>query len=80
MNSDQTQTSNVATFKAAEYLVGDDRLDSTGRTEFYAALNTEEAVNRCLNAHRLHNGAAFVGPSGQIVYCGHLAYAVLQDG
>lgn len=56
MDPNESQATDIGTFKAVEFLVNADRLDETGRAEFYAARDTDDAVSRCLNTHRLHNG------------------------
>lgn len=65
------------TYRATEY--SRETLEETGRVEFYRADNATQAMRTVLYTHKLHNGNANFGPSGRVIYCGTLAYAVTLE-
>lgn len=61
-------------YKAIEF--DKETCQTTGRQEFYNAKDIDEAVGQVLYTRQLGNGSAFIGPTGRVVYCGNLGYAV----
>jgi hypothetical protein len=55
-------------FTAVEF--NSENCEPTGKEyTYYVAANIEEAVNKCLYTHRLHNEGAELGSTGRIVHC-----------
>lgn len=46
-------------FHATHFKVTDEAITATGTREFYEAADREQAVEKCLYTHRLHNGHAY---------------------
>lgn len=55
----------------------DENWNPTGRELLFLADTIGDAVGHCLYTARLHNGHAFIGPSGRVVHDGKLAYSIV---
>lgn len=69
----------MKTYEAQEYQDAGDRWNATGKCEVYLAKNYDAAVANCLYTHQLVGGQAFIGPSRNVVYVGHLCYMITRS-